>query len=92
MSAYWQKCDEAKVVIARNLRRHLLQQYQGLPVMVFRNRVDKIKEDNKTWVKNTLKSLDCEDFKVSWQISFEFKLDKSETAIISDFTVSVEGF
>lgn len=89
--SYWQKRDAAKDAIGRGLRRHLIAQYLGLPVLVLRNRADQIRADNKAWVKDTLKHFDCDDFKVSWTVSFEFKLDESGTAVVSDFTVLVEG-
>lgn len=88
---YWQKREAAKEEISRGLRRHLLDQYQGVPVVLLRTRADRIRADNKAWVRETLKHFDSEDFKVSWQISFEFTTDEEGAATVSNFTVIVEG-
>lgn len=90
-NAYWQKRDNAKKYIAVALRDLMMKRYGGLPVIVLRNATDKIKAENKLWIKDTLKMFDCEEFNVSWSISFEYKLDASGTAIVSDFTVTVDG-
>ena len=88
---YWQKRDSAKKYIAAGLRRLLMDRYCGVPVIVVRNAAEKIRAENKAWVKETLKMLDCEDLNLTWQTSFEYQLDEEGTAVVYDFTVTVEG-
>jgi len=89
--SYWEKREKAREKIAYGLRQHLLDQFKGLPVIILRNRVDSIRADNKLWVKHLLKSLDCDDFNVSWKVFFDYQDDNGGMAIISDFTIVVEG-
>jgi hypothetical protein len=88
---YWQKRDSIKRYITVGLRQLLMERYGGVPVIVLRNSAEKMRADNKAWVKQVLKNFDCEEFNVSWQVSFEYVLDENRTAIVSDFTITVEG-
>ncbi len=90
-AAYWQKRDAVKKHIAVNLREMLIEQYSGVPVIVLRNSIDKIRADNKAWVKQALKQFECEEFNVIWQTSFEHRLNEDGMAVVYDFTITVEG-
>jgi hypothetical protein len=91
MITYWQKRENAKKYIAFWLRKALISKYVGLPVMIVRNLSDKIRQENKDWVKEALSLCDCNDFTPTWTTSFDYMLDENNTAIIFDFTVTVEG-
>lgn len=91
MVAYWQKREDAKAEIATTIRDVLMEQFNGLPVIVVRNCSDKIRHANKSIVSDILAKHDCEEFIVNWQIFFTYRDDEDGVARISDFDIKVEG-
>ncbi len=86
-SKTWMQRDNACKKVSTALRRHLLSQYFGKPVIEVREKHEEIRQNNTDFVKMFMENKELK-FTITWKISYEYFV-KDGIPTITDFNVVV---